>query len=70
MYRPRLNGFHLMTGFSLVAFGSGFTVCLFDLDTVDACIAHSRSYLDSFQAMGDHLIAWGFAILHAAFNQA
>ena len=66
---PRFNGFHLLTGMSLVAFGSGFSVCLFNLDTVDACVAHAQSYVGMFQDMGNHIINWMFAIGRAAFKQ-
>lgn len=55
-------------GVSLAAFAAGFGDCLFDIDKADACVAHARSWVDDFRAVGDHLIAWGIAIIKAAFN--
>lgn len=66
---PRFNAFYLLTGFTFVGFASGFGVCLFNLDTVDACVATANSWVGVFKDMGDHLITWGFALMHAAFNQ-
>jgi len=65
---PRYNAFFLLTGFTFMAFASGFGVCLFNLNTVDACIATASNWVDVFRSMGDHLLAWGIAIARAAFN--
>ena len=65
---PRFNAFYLLTGFTFISFASGFSVCLFNLDTVDSCVAVADSWVVVFKAMGDHLIAWGEAIVHAAFK--
>ena len=65
---PRFNAFYLLTGFTFVSFASGFSVCLFNLDTVDSCVALANSWVVVFKAMGDHIIAWAVAILHAAFR--
>lgn len=65
---PRFNAFFLLTGFTFVAFASGFGVCLFNLDTVDACIEVSRSWVDVFHSMGDHIIQWAFLIFDRAFH--
>ena len=65
---PRFNAFFLLTGATFLAFASGFGVCLFDLSTVDACLAVSREWVDIFKGMGDHLIEWAFAIVHGAFS--
>jgi len=55
-------------GTSLAAFGAGFSDCLFDLETVDACVAHAQSWIQPFRDLGDHLIAWLTAIIKAAFQ--
>ncbi len=68
MTDPRFNAFFLLTGFTFIAFASGFSVCLFNLDTVDACVAVSRHWVDVFQSMGDHVIQWAIALGHAAFR--
>lgn len=65
---PRFNAFFLLTGFSFMAFASGFGVCLFNLDTVDACVATASGWVDVFRSMGDHIIAWSIALARAAFN--
>lgn len=68
MTDPRFGAFFLLTGATFLAFASGFGVCLFDLDTVDACVAVAEGWRDKFQVMGDHVIAWGIAIVKAAFK--
>ena len=65
---PRFNAFYLLTGFTFMSFASGFGVCLFNLDTVDACVNVANSWVGVFKAMGDHIIAWGFAMVHAAYH--
>ncbi len=55
-------------GVSIGAFALGFDDCLFDLDKVDACVDHAASWLDRFQAVGDHLIQWAIAVVKAALN--
>lgn len=65
---PRFNAFYLLTGMTFVSFASGFGVCLFNLDTVDACVAVADSWVDIFRQAGDHVIAWANAIFHAAFR--
>lgn len=66
---PRFNAFFLLTGVSFAAFASGFGVCLFNLETVDACVEVANGWVDIFRAMGDHLIAWATALVQAAFNR-
>jgi hypothetical protein len=68
MADPRFNAFFLLTGVTFFAFASGFGVCLFNLDTIDACVAVSRGWVDTFQHMGDHVIQWAIAICRAAFH--
>lgn len=69
MNDPRLGAFYMLTGATFVAFASGFSVCLFDLSQVDACVAVANSWVDRLHAMGDHLIAWAMAIFKAAMKQ-
>jgi hypothetical protein len=45
----------------------GFDDCLFNLNTVDACVAHASGMVGKFQAVGDHLIVWATAIFRAVF---
>jgi len=68
MVDPRMGAFFLLTGVTLFAFASGFSVCLFNLDTVDQCVAEAESWVGVFKSMGDHLIVWAEAIIRAAFN--
>ena len=63
---PRIGGFFLLTGFSFAAFASGFSVCLFDMDTIDACVEVSNMWLERFIRFGTHIIDWFFAMLRAA----
>jgi len=65
---PRFNAFFLLTGVTFAAFASGFGVCLFNLNTVDSCVDVANSWVGIFRNMGDHIIAWAFAIFHAVFK--
>ena len=65
---PRFNAFYLLTGATFMAFASGFGVCLFNLNTVGACIEVANSWLDVFLDMGKHLLEWAIAIVRAAFQ--
>lgn len=69
MYDSRMGAFFMLTGVTFVAFASGFSACLFDLNQVDACVAVANTWVDKFHAMGDHLIEWAIAIVRAAFHQ-
>ncbi len=51
-------------GITLAAFASGFGVCVFNLDTVGACVNVAQGWVSKFQMMGNHLIAWAIAIMH------
>lgn len=62
---PRSGGFLAVTGVTFAAFASGFGVCMFNLDTVGSCVAVAHNWVDVFLAMGNHLIAWGFAVFGA-----
>lgn len=62
---PKIGGFFLLTGFSFAAFASGFSVCLFDMDTVDQCAEVSNMWLERFIAFGTHIINWAFALFFA-----
>ncbi len=64
---PRFNGFYLLTGVTFISFASGFGVCLFDLETVDACLATADNWLDTFLGVGNHMLAWAYAIVRGAF---
>lgn len=67
---PRFGAFFLLTGVTFTAFASGFGVCLFNLDTVDACVQVAQNWVDIFRGVGDHLIAWAFAIVHAVWSHS
>ncbi|MDE3016114.1 MAG: hypothetical protein KGI29_04240 [Pseudomonadota bacterium] len=66
---PRFNAFYLLTGVTFMGFASGFGVCLFNLDTVDACVNVANHWVDVFHAVGNHIIAWAFAVFHAAMTR-
>jgi len=65
---PTFNPFYILTGVTFLSFASGFGVCLFNLDTVDQCVAVANSWVATFQAMGDHLITWAIALKNGAFH--
>jgi len=65
---PRFNAFFILTGVTFVGFASGFAPCLFDVDTVDACVAVSNHWLTVLQDAGDHIIDWAIALFHAALR--
>lgn len=62
---PKIGGFFLVTGFSFAAFASGFSVCLFNMDTVQQCADVSNLWLERFVAFGTHIIEWFFALFRA-----
>ena len=68
MLDPRYNAFYLLTGVTFMTFASGFGVCMFNLDTVDACVQVANSWVSVFENMGNHIINWGFALARAAFS--
>lgn len=68
MADPRFNAFYLLTGVTFFSFASGFGVCLFNLDTVDKCVAVANGWVDVFQQMGDHIITWAFAIMRSVMG--
>lgn len=68
MIDPRFNAFFLLTGVTFTAFASGFGVCLFNLETVDACLAVAGDWLEIFRRMGDHIIEWGAALARGALR--
>lgn len=55
-------------GVTLAAFASGFGVCVFNLDTVGACLNVAQSWVAKFQIMGNHIIAWALAMMHGIAN--
>lgn len=63
--RTMIGGF---LGMSFAAFALGFDACLFDLDRVDECVAHAEGWVEPFEAIGNHLIEWGIAIVTAVFS--
>lgn len=65
---PRMSAFFMLTGVTFTAFASGFGVCLFNMDTVDACVSVANSWVDIFRGVGDHIIAWAFAIISSVFS--
>lgn len=67
-FDPRFNAFYLLTGVTFMAFASGFGVCLFNLETIDACVDVARNWLDVFLDMGGHLIQWAIALVKAVMH--
>lgn len=65
---PRFNAFYMLTGVTFVTFASGFGVCMFNLDTVDACVEVADSWVIVFKQMGDHLLAWAYSMALAIFE--
>jgi hypothetical protein len=67
-FDPRFGAFFMLTGVTFTAFASGFGVCLFNLDTVGACVEAAENWLMIFRQMGDHIVAWGIAIVQTVFQ--
>jgi hypothetical protein len=66
----RSGGFIMTTGVTFAAFASGFGVCLFNLDTVSACLDTADSWVDTFLAMGNHMLQWGIALLSGIWSKS
>jgi hypothetical protein len=66
---PRHLGFFAITGITFIAFASSFSVCFFNLATVDQCVAVANHWVEVFRQMGDHMIQWAIAFCRAAFKQ-
>ncbi len=64
-FDPRFNAFYMLTGVTFLSFASGFGVCLFNLDTIDACVDVANSWVDVFLDMGTHIIIWAIALIKA-----
>ncbi len=64
---PRFNAFYLLTGVTFLSFASGFGVCLFNLDTIDACVDVANNWVDVFLEMGTHIIIWAIQLIKAVF---
>jgi len=63
----RFNAFFMLTGVSFAAFASGFGVCLFDINSVDACVEVAQHWVEVFQGVGRHIIEWGLAVVKKIF---
>lgn len=61
------RGFFMVTGVTFAAFSSGFGVCMFNLDSVGECIVVAHSWVDAFQAIGNHIIAWAYSVFGHVF---
>lgn len=68
-FDPRSGGFFMLTGVTIAGFASGFGVCLFDVNTIDACVEVARQWQDVFMDMGAKIITWGIALVHAILAQ-
>jgi hypothetical protein len=64
-FRP----FYVLTGLSFLAFASGFSVCLFDLSQIDACVDYADSAVSVLKNVGDHIIEWSIAFAKEVFER-
>lgn len=64
-FDPRSGGFFMLTGVTLAGFASGFGVCLFDINSVDACVEVARQWQDVFMGVGERILTWAVALVHA-----
>jgi hypothetical protein len=65
---PRFNIFYMLTGgITFAAFAASFGPCLFDISTVGSCVENAHEWMYVLKGVGDHLIAWGTALMKAAF---
>lgn len=67
--KRRFDLFFMLTGVTFAAFAAGFGVCLFDLETIDACVEVAESWVDILRKVGDHIIAWFIALCQAVFDR-
>ncbi len=51
-------------GITLAAFGSGFGVCMFNMDTVGECLNVAGGWVGKFEIMGNHVMAWIMTMLN------
>jgi hypothetical protein len=66
---PRFNAFYALTGgVTFVAFAASFGPCLFDINTIPACVENAQQWVDVLKGVGDHIIAWGIAFFKAAMH--
>lgn len=63
MPAPISGGFISVMVVTFAAFASGMGVCLFNLDTVGACVEVAHTWVGNFKQMGDHLITWGMSMM-------
>lgn len=56
------NVFYLLTGVTFLAFATGFSVCLFDLDQIGACVDYAESAMTILKRGGDHVVNWFLAV--------
>ncbi len=55
--------FFALTGVTFLAFTTGFSVCLFDLDQIGACVDYAEGALEILKRGGDHVVDWFLALL-------
>lgn len=61
--------FYGLTGMTFLAFVSGFSVCLFDLNQVKECVDHAEKMREMLQASGEHMLAWGIKVVQEIFGR-
>ena len=55
----------MLAGVTFVTFASGFGVCLFDVNQIDACVEHADMWVEKFHQTGDHIINWAMELVRA-----
>jgi hypothetical protein len=66
--KNKFSAFFMLTGFTFAAFASGFGVCLFDINNVDACVEVAQHWVEVLQGVGQHVIDWALALVQKSFN--
>ncbi len=61
--------FYMLTGVTFVAFVTGFSSCLFDLNQVKECVDYAEQATATLQKAGDHMIAWFVAVCKEVFSR-
>ncbi len=61
--------FYAITGVSLLVLLSGFSVCLFDLSQVSACVDYADNAVGVMKKFGDHIVSWGIAFCQEVFRR-
>lgn len=61
--------FQAISGVGIIALFAGFSVCLFDLDKVPACVDYAIYATEVLQKVGEHIVQWFILVLQEVFRR-